>query len=141
MFLSPLQHPLVADVSSLGAVIPLLPTPWCSHSSSPTTAPRVKEIVEIVTFSPALTGRAVLSCPAKETVVQSRNVSTATNTSFIPEPGKRSWQAEEGAATSSSEGALQKPPPQTALAWESWLDLFPPVRILQLLVTASTISD
>lgn len=53
---------------------------------SPTTGPTVNEIVETVTFFPPLTGRAVLSCPAKEAVVQSRNVSTTTNTSFIPEP-------------------------------------------------------
>lgn len=35
----PLQQPLVADVSSLGAVIPLLPAPWRSHSSQPCHSP------------------------------------------------------------------------------------------------------
>lgn len=45
--------------------------PGAARVPNPTTAPTVSEILEIVTFFPPLTGKAVLSCPTKETVPSS----------------------------------------------------------------------
>lgn len=116
---------------------------WCSHSSQPYHSPHSELRLLRVTFfsSPNWKGRAVMPSKGNR---GSEQECEHSHQHILHPCGRQAELAGTGGCGHIQQWGcfpLQKPPPSTALPWDSWLDLFPPERILQLLVTASTTSD